>query len=127
MNSAWLKCFFTLAATLLMSGCAAPGLYQWGNYNMLLYQSYKSPEKVEALRQGLEVHVAKMEASALKVAPGLYAEIGTLYLQSGDGDKAISYYNKERNVWPESRALMDALIRTATKPTPVAAPKLGVN
>jgi len=51
-----------------------------------------------------------MEAGRQKVAPGLYAELGTLYLQAGESAKAKSYYTKERDAWPESRGLMTAMI-----------------
>jgi hypothetical protein len=54
-------------------------------------------------------------ASKQKIAPGLYAELGTLYLQAGDATKAVAMYTKEREVWPESRGLMDALINNVAK------------
>jgi hypothetical protein len=103
-----------LAATFL-GGCASPGLYQWGNYDQLLYQSYKNPETVIAFRKGLEVQVTQLEATKQKVPPGVYAEIGTLYFQSGDRISAVNYYKKERDAWPESKGLMDALISNADK------------
>ena len=89
----------------------------------MLYQSYKNPEKAVEFRAGLELHVAKMEQSKQKIAPGLYAELGTLYLQAGDPTKAIAMYTKERDAWPESRGLMDALINNVGKR---AAPKTEV-
>lgn len=99
---------------LFLTGCAT-GLYQWGGYDAMLYQSYKNPEKALEFRQGLELHITKMEASKQKVAPGLYAELGTLYLQAGDATKAVELYTKERDAWPESRSLMDALINNVGK------------
>lgn len=103
-------------ATLLLSlsllgGCAAPGLYNWGGYDQALYSGYKDVTKMEAMRINLEAHIGAMEKSNQKVAPGLYAELGTLYLQTGSSDLAISYYTKERSAWPESRTLMTALIQ----------------
>jgi len=90
-------------------------MYQWGGYDAMLYQSYKNPEKVIALRAGLESHIAQMELSKQKVAPGLYAELGTIYLQEGDSTKAVAMYTKERDAWPESRGLMDGLIKNISK------------
>jgi hypothetical protein len=102
------------AATL--TGCATNAtLYQWGNYDAMLYQSYKNPEKSRDLQTGLETHIANMESSKQKVAPGLYAELGTLYMQAGDTSRAVSMYTKERDAWPESRGLMDALIVNISK------------
>ena len=101
----------TLTALALLTGCASPGLYQWGGYDQSLYAGYKDVTKMEALRIKLEAHVGEMEKSNARVAPGLYAELGTLYLKAGATQKAIDFYTKERNAWPESRVLMTSLIQ----------------
>jgi hypothetical protein len=101
----------TLTSLALLTGCAAPGLYQWGGYDQSLYAGYKDVTKMEALRIKLEAHVGEMEKSNARVAPGLYAELGTLYLKSGATQKAIDFYTRERNAWPESRVLMTSLIQ----------------
>lgn len=98
------SCIVTLTA------CAPPKLYNWGNYEQGLYNSYKDPNQTEALRISLEEQVVAVEASGQKMAPGLYAELGTLYLQAGSTDKAKIYYEKEKITWPESATLMSALI-----------------
>ncbi|MGH1359542.1 MAG: DUF4810 domain-containing protein [Burkholderiaceae bacterium] len=98
-----------LGLLLLVSGCAT-GLYEWGQYEQTLYQKYKDPGQSEAMRVNLTNHIALMEKSNLKVAPGLYAELGTLYLEAGDAKSAIRYYELEQAAWPESEALMTAMI-----------------
>lgn len=99
-----------LAVALLLGGCAAPRLYQWGGYDAQLSQAYRKPETVVAFRQSLEAHITTLEQAKQKVAPGLYAELGTLYFQAGDQNRALALYAKERDTWSESRGLMDALI-----------------
>lgn len=121
MTSKKLKNFKTLTSQVLqiplvavltmLTGCASPTLYQWGGYEQALYEGYKDTTKMEALRIKLEAHLGEVEKSKQKAAPGLYAELGTLYLQSGSADKAMSYYAKERDAWPESRILMTSLIQ----------------
>ena len=101
----------TLTALALLTGCAAPGLYQWGGYDQSLYAGYKDETKMEALRIKLEAHVGEMEKSNARVAPGLYAELGTLYLKAGATQKAVNFFTKERNAWPESSVLMTSLIQ----------------
>lgn len=91
-------------------GCAAPGAYDWGGYDQMLYQNYNDPSTSEAMLVGIETHIATLEAAGGPVAPGLYAELGTLYLEGGEIDRAIELYMKERNTWPESEFLMDAMI-----------------
>ncbi len=96
---------------LLLAGCATQnGNYNWGGYDNLLYDAYKDPTKVEQMRIGLEALVAQQERSNQKVAPGIYAELGTLYYQSGDSARALSMYERERDAWPESKGMMTALI-----------------
>lgn len=102
---------FTLTLALLVSGCVSPTLYNWGGYDQALYASYKDPVKTDELRLKLEAHIAAMEKSNQRVAPGLYAELGTLYLQAGSSAKASALYSKERNAWPESKNLMTAMIQ----------------
>ena len=106
-----MKRIFLIACGLLLGGCAhRPVLYEWGGYDELLYQSYETPEAAATAREKLQAHIAGLEQTRQKVAPGLYAELGTFYLQGGDSARAVSFYAKERDAWPESRALMDALI-----------------
>lgn len=99
-----------LLAALTLVGCVAQPIYQWGGYDSKLYAGYKDQTKMEALRVSLESHIAAMDSSGRKVAPGLAAELGTLYLQSGESTKAKVMYVRERDTWPESKGLMDALI-----------------
>ncbi|HEY9099710.1 MAG TPA: DUF4810 domain-containing protein [Thiobacillus sp.] len=100
-----------LPIVVALGGCVTPSLYQWGGYEEALYAGYKDPTKMEALRLKLEAHITEMEKSVQKVAPGLYAELGTLYLQAGSSDKAISMYSRERDIWPESKGLMTSMIQ----------------
>jgi hypothetical protein len=115
------------AALALMTGCATnQNLYEWGGYDAALYSTYKSPETVVELQTKLETHIAAMTQAKQKVAPGLYAELGSLYLQAGKTDEAIAQYNKERELWPESRTLMDSMIKTLesrSKTTPATSDK----
>ena len=115
MRNHTMKIYLPMLCSLFMTGCATQPMYQWGGYDAMLYQSYKNPEKTLEFRQGLEKHIAKMDESKQKAAPGLYAELGTLYLQSGDSTKAIAMYTKEKDAWPESKRLMDSLINNVGK------------
>lgn len=95
---------------LALVGCKAQPMYNWGGYESMLYAGYKDPNKMVEMKLGLESYIAAMDKSNQKVAPGLLAELGTLYLQSGSTDKAISMYTRERDTWPESKGLMDTMI-----------------
>lgn len=97
--------------------CAPPRMYNWGDYEQGLYKTYKDPNEAAALKTSLQDHVIQAETTGQKVPPGIYAELGTLYLETGDPDKAKVYYSKERDAWPESATLMTALISNINRPT----------
>lgn len=100
-----------IPAMFLLVGCAtSPSMYEWGKYDQALYNSYKDATQIIVLQLKLETHISELEKSGKKVAPGLYAELGTLYLQAGSSDKAVVLYGKERDAWPESKQLMTAMI-----------------
>lgn len=100
-----------LLGCLALTGCASQALYQWGGYEDHLYAAYKDPTKVETLRIKLENVLQEAQKSGRRVAPGLYAELGTVYLQAGNRQEAIRYYGLERSTWPESTLLMTAMIQ----------------
>lgn len=114
-----MKIVYAAIAALALTGCAAKqGLYDWGGYDGLLYQSYKEPGTVADNMHKLEAHIQGLEQRNQKVAPGLYADLGTLYLQAGNKEKAQACYRKERDLWPESKGLMDALLNNAAMNPP---------
>lgn len=57
-----------------------------------------------------------MDIGKARLAPGLGAELGYLYLQAGDPEKAITLFRKEKRRWPESAYFMDLMIRLAQGP-----------
>jgi len=107
---------FLLLPVFILAGCLTEtGLYRWSGYNQQLFDYYQNPETAEEFRLQMEATVLEAEKDGMRVAPGLYAEIGTLYLQKGDRTGAVSWYKKERETWPESVVLMDALILNLEK------------
>lgn len=100
----------TSLALLALTGCVQ-NKYNWNGYDKGLYEAYKDPSQIVALQIKLQETIDALEKEKQVVPPGLYAELGTLYLQEGDIEKAKQYYAKERNAWPESKTLMDVLIK----------------
>jgi hypothetical protein len=113
-----------LGTALLLAGCAnKPSRYDWGGYDSSLYGYYKNPNSAEGFRVSMETQFKQLESRNQKPAPGLYAELGTLYLESGDRTTAATYYRKEHDAWPESRYLMDVMIKNLEKMTPGKKPQ----
>lgn len=110
-----LRNILPIAFALLLTACAPPKMYNWGNYEQGLYKTYKDPTESAALRDHLEEQVVFVQTNGQKMAPGLYAELGTFYLEAGDKEKARKYYAFERDTWPESTVLMTGLINSIDK------------
>lgn len=105
------RSFVLVVFILLTTGCATSNtLYDWGNYEDNLFNYYHKPALQEAVVLDHLELLSKLERNNRTPAPGLLAEAGTLLLLQGETQKAIEFYQKEHDTWPESQAMMSALI-----------------
>ncbi len=104
-----------LLGGLALAGCVSQpsALYNWGSYPEQSYLMYSQPQKAvpSAQIQKLEAEIEKSKAKNLAVPPGLYAHLGLMYSEQGNMNKAIEYFQLERQVYPESTILMDRLLK----------------
>ena len=49
----------------------------------------------------------------LAVPPGIYAELGYIYLKENKSKEAVTLFETESQLYPESKHLMDRLIQSA--------------
>lgn len=100
-----------LAVLALLSACAQQQFY-WGSYEDSLYYRYQHPgEQGEA--QAFSMLVATIneaEQIKAKVAPGVYADYGYLLFKQGKADEAITAFQKEAQLFPESTQLMETMV-----------------
>ncbi|MAU40371.1 MAG: DUF4810 domain-containing protein [Kordiimonas sp.] len=108
MNSRFIKITAMIGLVFSLSACMKNTKYEWGNYNQDLLDYYYDGDLNE-FAQSLEKNLTKAEEKG-SVPPGLYAEYGYILLQQGDANKAILYFQKEKNAWPESAYLMEKVI-----------------
>ncbi|MFD2755010.1 DUF4810 domain-containing protein [Comamonas terrae] len=111
----------SIAAAILLSalaGCAAPnkGLYNWNGYQAQVYSYLKSDapsadEQILLLEQGVQ----KTAAQGAHLPPGYYAHLGLLYLNAGRTDQAITAWEQEKKIFPESTQYIDYLINNMKK------------
>lgn len=105
-----------ISAAFLMSGCAGQKpMYEYGNYSETYYQLKQNgdAETTTAWKTSLEESIEKSNAQAIRIPPGINANLGYLYLKVNDADKAISFFNAEKALYPESTVFMDKLIKKA--------------
>ncbi len=101
---------------LIISGCSTKKpMYEYANYSETYYQLKQNgdAESTAKWKTSLEESIEKSNARAIRVPPGIYANLGYLYLKVNDTEKAISYFNAEKDLYPESRVFMENLIKKA--------------
>lgn len=106
-------------------GCAPKTLYRWGGYDQALYDHYKNPQRRDEFVAKLSGIIDEAEKTGGMVPPGCYAEYGWALYEEGRLAEAAVYFEKESKLWPESRPLMDKLIRNvarARSTSPAAVP-----
>ena len=116
---------FGIIAASLLSSCAPQQRFVWGSYESELYGYYKDPKRLKNLMDELEIaisdgeklvkNMASNDGKPRRIAPGLYAEYGYLLMISRQGAKAKSYFEKEKQTWPESAILMEKMIATVDR------------
>lgn len=102
---------------VLMSGCSsgrAP-MYEYGNYSESYYQLKQNgdAETTKVWKTALEESIDLSNEGGLRVPPGINANLGYLYLKVNDADKAITFFNAEKTLYPESTVFMEKLIKKA--------------
>jgi len=113
------KCslFSLLFCGIWFAGCGSPYMYEWGHYDKWLYENYKHPKTDEELYVKLSALISRYESrknpKTKPLAPGLYAEYGFLLMRRGETERAIHYYEKEKELWPEATVFMNSMIQTA--------------
>lgn len=100
----------------MISGCAqkSTSLYNYGAYSQSYYDYKKNmtDESALELQKAIEEAIANAKDShSGRVPPGMYANLGYLYLKSGNSKAAISSFEMEKKIYPESAHFMDRVIR----------------
>ncbi|GKX44200.1 DUF4810 domain-containing protein [Pectobacterium carotovorum] len=102
-----------LLAAAVLAGCAsAPKtIYSWDKYQPALYDYYQQ-DKVSPEQQILSLNesIEKAKAANKPVPPGLYAQLGLLYANTGRDSEARQQFETEKAKFPESAPFMDFLL-----------------
>jgi hypothetical protein len=112
-----IKVSLLLPVAAMLTGCAEPMIYSWGQYENVVYSTYSDPGKVPAERQIklLEQDYQKARSENKPVSTGFHAHLGYLYAQVGKTDAARQSFETEKALFPESAVLMDRLLKNLEK------------
>jgi len=108
-----MKLLFVMLLLISLNGCVQTR-YQWGDYEKRLYNHYSNPADKAEYLEGLRNIIEDAEGEK-RVPPGIYAEYGYALLESGKPLEAILFFNKEAELWAESKFLMKKMIQVAEK------------
>ena len=97
---------------ILLAGCGNAGgprsLYYWdGTYSSSLYSYLNEDGDATEQISRLENLVQTSTQRGYKVAPGLYAHLGLLYLNNGNLGAANANFDKEAQNFPESKEFIN--------------------
>ena len=103
-------------AAVVLTECAPPTRFTWGDYENSLYVYYKSPSEREAYRKSL---LAAVERGRQRndIAPGLLAELGYLYMEDGDSTHAAILFREEMQRFPESQPFLTRILERSNPMT----------
>ena len=116
-----MKTAAALALTLLLGACAtAPKpIYHWGSYQPALYAHFKGDDaKAQELLDKLQVQLAETQQSNLLPPPGLHGHMALLNAKLGRSEESRRHLERERQLFPESAAYIDMLLRNTQKSSP---------
>ncbi|ARK40499.1 MULTISPECIES: DUF4810 domain-containing protein [Burkholderia] len=103
-----------IAAVLLLAGCAAPTtppLYQWNGYQPQVYEYFKGKTSPQEQIDALEKALQEIRAKGNTPPPGFHAHLGMLYAGIGQEQQAEQEFQAEKQLFPESTAYMDFLMK----------------
>jgi hypothetical protein len=106
-----------LSPLIFLIGCVSqPKMYYFGDYSRTLYTMEKNQNDESLLKhkQELEKIITESEKIKRAVPPGIYAELGYINLKANNTNEAVRLFQKESEIYPESKYFMDRLIKKAT-------------
>ncbi|WP_406627059.1 DUF4810 domain-containing protein [Raoultella terrigena] len=100
------------AVVLILAGCAAKSpqkIYNWDGYQDSVYHFYTNETSPQEQIATLQKLVERSKANNKPVPPGVHAQLGMLYGNTGNTDLAMAEFNAEENKYPESVSYINFL------------------
>jgi hypothetical protein len=92
-------------------------MYQWGEYQGMLYAAYLEPGSVDIQDEigRLSDQIERTEQAGKLVPPGVRAHLASLLYQTGDEEGSASMFLAEKEAFPESAVFVDGMISRMSK------------
>lgn len=121
--------YLLLAILVLAIGGCTPqqgALYEWGQYEGLLYANWMQPDSVPPADASdrLAADILRAESSGREVGPGVHAHLGWLYWLQGLESEARAELLAERSLFPESAVMVDDMLSRMDQPEQSQEPTL---
>jgi hypothetical protein len=100
------------AVILLLTGCAAKTpqkIYIWDGYQDSVYHYYTNETSPQEQIATLQKLVEQSRASNKPAPPGVHAQLGMLYSNTGNANLAMAEFNAEKTQYPESTTYINFL------------------
>jgi hypothetical protein len=108
------KLIVILFLATLVSACStvSPGGYYWGKYSYSYHELIKNPSTKSrtAHQETLLNIIAESQEKSLRVPPGIHAELGNILAFNNQTAAAVSEFNKEVELYPESKVFIERLL-----------------
>ena len=99
----------------LISACStvSPGGYYWGKYEYTSHSLIKNPsvETKAAHEATLRDIISESKSRSLRVPPGIHGELGHLLAKENRNSEALSQYEAELKLYPESKVFLEKLLQ----------------
>ena len=104
--------FLISVISIALVGCQPPSNYYWGNYSYSLYAYKKAPDEKTLLNHKNSLYdiISSSQLYGKQIPPGIYGELGYILLKEGKRQDGINYLQKEMQLFPESRILLNKII-----------------
>jgi len=110
------KIIFTVFVVNILSSCVQhQDHYYWGSYEPLLLEMYTKPGQAtpDVQIDKLTADIQKAEGLGKPIPPGVFAHLGLMYATIGYVDQAEAAFLQEKNLYPESKTLIDGMMNRA--------------
>lgn len=98
---------------VLLAGCAAKPskqIYTWNGYQDTVYDYYTNKTSPQEQIAALQKLVEESQASNKPVPPGVHAQLGMLFSNTGNASMAMAEFNAEKTQYPESASYINFLL-----------------